>query len=83
MQERLKHYIDSVDVYSTVTRIPIIVSGFERNGVLHLKTEEIGCGSSIAPAILELAGTYGLEGRMEDSFEICFDSFPMEELFHG
>ena len=81
--EAIEPYIDSVDYYSTVTRVPIVASGFERNGILHLKTLEIGCENSIAPALLETAGAYDLAGRMEDSFEICFDSFPMEELYQN
>jgi len=75
--------IDSIDYFSTVTRVPIVVNGFERNGILYLKTLEIGCENSIAPAILGTASAYGLQGRMTDAFEICFDSFPMEELFDG
>ena len=75
-------YIQSVDYSSTVTRVPIVVSAFERNGTLHLKTTEIGCRNSIAPAILEIAEGYGLYGSISDHFEMCFDSFPMEELYH-
>ena len=80
--EAIEPYIDSFDYYSTVTRVPIVASGFERNGILHFKTLEIGCEHSIAPVLLEIARAYGLEGKMEDSFELCFDSFPMEELYH-
>ena len=78
----LDPYVEDFDVFNTVTRVPIVVVACEKRGVLCLNTLEIGCESSIAPAILRIAGRYGINGRITDSFEKRYDSLPMEELFH-
>ena len=80
----LDRYIGNVDVVSTVTRVPIVAVGCEWKGLLHIRTQEIGCENSIAPAILETAEAIGITGSMKQpSFTKQFDTFPLEELYHG
>lgn len=72
-----------INVLNTVTRVPIIAVVYEWKGLLHFKTEEIGCENSITPAILEIAGEHGISGRMVSVSEACLDTFPLEELYCG
>lgn len=83
VEAALERYIENVDVVSTVTRVPIAAVGCEWKGLLHIRTQEIGCENSIAPAILEIAEAIGITGSMKPPFTKQFDTFPLEELYHG
>ncbi len=79
----LEKYIEDFSVVGTVTRVPIVANVWERKGLLHFRTLEIGCENSIAPAVLEIADGLGIGGRMMAPFEKRFDYYPLEELYHG
>ena len=83
VEPALDKYIDNVDVVSTVTRVPVTAGACEWKGQLHIRIQEAGCENSIAPAMLEIAGTIGITGRMKPPFMKRFDTFPLEELYHG
>ena len=83
VEAALERYIENVDVVSTVTRVPIAAVGREWKGLLHIRIQEIGCENSIAPAILEIAESIGITGSMKPPFTKQFDTFPLEELYHG
>jgi hypothetical protein len=78
----LDKYIEDFGAVGTVTRIPIIASIYEWKGMLRFRIEEIGCENSIAPAILEIMGGLGITGTGIAPYEIRFDTFPLEELYH-
>ena len=77
----LTHHIDDVRVMGTVTRVPTVIYAFERGGLLTLRTLEVGCGKSIAPALLEAAQARGIDGGIAGSSGRQMDTFPLEELF--
>jgi hypothetical protein len=83
IEAALDKYIENVDVVSTLTRVPIIAGACEWKGLLHIRIQEIGCENSIAPAILEIAENIGINGKMMPPFQKQFDTFPLEELYHG
>ena len=83
IEPAIDKYIENVDVVSTVTRVPIAAGACEWKGLLHIRVQEAGCEISIAPAILEIAESIGITGRMLPPFTKQFDSFPLEELYHG
>ncbi len=78
----LDKYIEDFSAAGTVTRIPIIASVCEWKGLQHFWIEEIGCENSIAPAILEIMGGLGITGTIKTPYEMRFDTFPLEELYH-
>ena len=82
VESALERYIENVNVLSTVTRVPIVAGAGEWKGLLHIRTQEIGCENSIAPAILEIAESIGISGSMRPPFIKQFDTFPLEELYH-
>ena len=82
IEAALEKYIEDIHVLSTVTRVPITAIGYEWEGLLHIRTQEIGCETGIAPVILEIAEEQGIEGKMAGSFIHRFDTFPLEELYH-
>ena len=83
VEAALDRYIENVDVVSTVTRVPIVAGACEWKGLPHIRTQEIGCENSIAPAILKTAEAIGITGSMKPPFTKQFDTFPLEELYHG
>ena len=83
IEPALEKYIEDIRVLSTVTRVPITAIGYEWKDLLHIRTQEIGCETGIAPAILEIAEKQGIAGKMAGSFIHRFDTFPLEELYHG
>ena len=83
IEPAIDKYIENVDVVSTVTRVPIVAGVCEWKGLLHIRVQEAGCETSIAPAILEIAESIGITGKMLPPFMKQFDTFPLEELYHG
>lgn len=83
VEAALDRYIENVDVVSTVTRVPIVAGACEWKRLLHIRIQEIGCENSIAPAILEIAEAIGITGSIKPPFTKQFDTFPLEELYHG
>ena len=77
----LEQHIDDVRVMGTVTRVPTVIYAFERGGHLTLRTLEVGCGKSIAPALLEIAQAQGIDGRTTGPCGRQMDTFPLEDLF--
>ena len=77
----LERHIDDVRVMGTVTRVPTVIYAFERGGHLTLRTLEVGCGKSIAPALLEIAQARGIDGRTTGPCGRQMDTFPLEDIF--
>ena len=72
-----------VQMIHAIFIVPIAAGACEWKGLLHIRVQEAGCETSIAPAILETAESIGITGRMLPPFTKQFDSFPLEELYHG